>query len=85
MREQESQVHIDTPLTPDTPELPFDPAKKGPGVFGYQIEFSAEEMQRIGARRSRGKEPLGRWIKRTLLEAADREAEAKTGDTHAAD
>ena len=42
-------VHIETPLTPDTPEIPFDPAMNSPGVFGYQIEFGAEEKRRIGA------------------------------------
>ena len=80
-----SRLHVMNPPISEAEEIPFDPAKKGHGVFGYQIEFSAEEMRRIGARSSRGKEPFGRWIKRTLLEAADREAVAKTGDSHAAD
>ena len=51
-----------------------------------EIEFNREEMERLKARKSRCSEPLGRFIKRAALEAADREAKAKPSDgLHAAD
>ncbi len=85
MTTRRSPVHIDTPLAPDTPEIPFDPAMKGPGRLRIEIEFNREEIALLKARPSRGSEPLGRFIKRAALEAADREARAKSGDIRAAD
>lgn len=85
MTTERSPVHIDTPLTPDTPEIPFDPAKKGPGSLRIEIEFNREEIDQLKARPSRGSEPLGRFIKRAALEAADRETDAKSRNIHAAD
>lgn len=84
MTTRRSPVHIDTPLTPDTPEIPFEPAKKGPGVMRLEIEFNRDEINRLKARHPRG--PLIRFIKQAALEAADREANAKSSDAlHAAD
>ena len=84
MTKQRSPLHIETPIA-DAEEIPFDPAKKGPGVLRVEIEFDRGEINRLKARGSRGSEPLGRFIKRAALEAADREAAAKSGDIHAAD
>ena len=85
MTKQHSKLHIDTPIA-DAEEIPYDPAKKGPGAMWLQIEFDREELGRLKARGSRGDEPLIRFIKRAALETADREAEAKSGDgLHAAD
>jgi len=58
---------------------------KGPGRLRIEIEFNREEIALLKARPSRGSEPLGRFIKRAALEAADREARAKSGDIRAAD
>ena len=80
-----SRLHVMTPPISEAEEIPFDPAKKGPGVLRVEIEFDREEINRLKARPSRGSEPLGRFIKRAVLEAADREAAAKAGDASAAD
>jgi hypothetical protein len=61
-------------------EIPYDPADMGPGSFGMEIEFNRDEMERLKARSSRGSEPLGRFIKRAALEAADREARDHASD-----
>ena len=83
MTKQRSKLHIETPIA-DAEEIPYDPAKKGPGTMRLQIEFDREEIERLRARHPRG--PLIRFIKRAALETADREAEAKSGDgLHAAD
>ena len=72
MTTRRSPVHIDTPLTPDTPEIPYDPAKKGPGTMRLEIEFNREEINRLKARHPRG--PLIHFIKQAALEKADAEA-----------
>ena len=83
MTKQRSKLHIETPIA-DAEEIPYDPAKKGPGTMRLQIEFDREEIERLRARHPRG--PLIRFIKRAALETADREAKAKSGDgLHAAD
>jgi hypothetical protein len=83
MTKQRSELHIETPIA-DAEEIPYDPAKKGPGTMRLQIEFDREEIERLRARHPRG--PLIRFIKRAALETADREAKAKSGDgLHAAD
>ena len=73
-------IHIMNPPILEAEEIPYDPADMGPGLFGMEIEFNREEMERLKARSSRGSEPLGRFIKRAALEAADREARAKSGE-----
>ena len=83
MTKQRSKLHIETPIA-DAEEIPYDPAKKGPGTMRLQIEFDREEIERLRARHPRG--PLIRFIKRAALETADREAKAKAGESlHAAD
>ena len=83
MTKQRSKLHIETPIA-DAEEIPYDPAKKGPGTMRLQIEFDREEIERLRARHPRG--PLIRFIKRAALETADREAKAKSDDgLHAAD
>ena len=77
MTKQHSKLHIDTPIA-DAEEIPYDPAKKGPGVLGIEIEFNREEVERLRGRHPRG--PLIRFIKRAALETADREAKAKSDD-----
>ena len=85
MTSQRSELHIESPIA-DAKEIPFDPAKRGPGLVRYTLEFTREEMERLKARSSRGTEPFGRFIKRAALEAADREAAEEHGDSlHAAD
>jgi hypothetical protein len=61
-------------------EIPYDPAQKRPGVLVMEITFERAEIDRLKARSSRGSEPLGRFIKRAALEAADREARRHTAD-----
>ena len=86
MTESERPVHVMNPPILEAEEIPYDPADMGPGRFGVEVTFSREEMARLKARKSRGSEPLGRFIKRAALEAADREAKAKPSDgLHAAD
>ena len=74
MTKQHSPLHIETPIV-DEDEIPYDPAKKGPGVLVMELTFERAEIERLKARSSRGSEPLGRFIKRAALEAADREAQ----------
>ena len=38
MTKQRSKLHIETPIA-DAEEIPYDPAKKGPGAMWLQIEF----------------------------------------------
>ncbi len=85
MTKSERPIHILNPPILEAEEIPYDRADMGPGRFGVEIKFSREEMARLKARASRGTEPLGRFIKRAALEAADREAAAKSSETHAAD
>ena len=73
-------IHIMNPPILEAEEIPYDPADMGPGSFGMEIEFNHDEMERLKARSSRGSEPLGRFIKRAALEAADREAERHASD-----
>ena len=83
MTKQRSKLHIETPIA-DAEEIPYDPAKKGPGTMRLQIDFDREEIERLRARHPRG--PLIRFIKRAALETADREAKATSDDgLHAAD
>lgn len=86
MTDPERPVHVMNPPIVEAEEIPYDPAQKGPGTFGMEVTFNREEMERLKARGSRGQEPLGRFIKRAALEAADREAAEEHGDgLHAAD
>lgn len=86
MTDPERSVHIMNPPILEAEEIPYEPAQKGPGTFGMEVTFNREEMERLKARSSRGQEPLGRFIKRAALEAADREANEQPGDSlHAAD
>ncbi len=71
MTRPRSPVHIDTPID-DLEEIPYDPAKKGPGIMRLEIEFNRDEINRLKARHPRG--PLIRFIKQAALEAADAEA-----------
>lgn len=80
MTDTERPVHIMNPPIAEAKEIHYDPAQKGAGLFGMEINFSREEMERLNARRSRGQEPLGRFIKRAALEAADREAKPLASD-----
>lgn len=73
MTQQKSKLHIDTPIG-DLEEIPYDRSQMGPGSLTLEIRFERGEIDRLKARRSRGSEPLGRFIKRAALEAADREA-----------
>ena len=68
------------PPISEAEEIPYDPARKGPGVLRVEIEFDRAEIDRLKARGTRGEEPLIRFIKRVALEAADRAASAKSGD-----
>ena len=38
MTKQRSKLHIETPIA-DAEEIPYDPAKKGPGTHRLEIEF----------------------------------------------
>ena len=80
MTESERPVHIMNPPILEAEEIPYDPAAMGPGRFGIEVTFNREEMARLKARRSRGTEPLGRFIKRVALEAADAEASRLASD-----
>lgn len=80
MSKRKRPLHIMNPPILEAEEIPYDPADMGPGSFGMEIEFSREEMERLKARSSRGSEPLGRFIKRAALEAADREAKPLASD-----
>ena len=80
MSEPKRPIHIMSPPILEAEEILYDPADMGPGSFGLEIEFNREEMERLKARSSRRSEPLSRFIKRAALEAADREAAAKSGD-----
>ena len=71
MTTRRSPVHIDTPID-DLEEIPYDPAKKGPGVMRLEIEFDRDEINRLKTRHPRG--PLIRFIKQAALEKADAEA-----------
>ena len=77
MSRMKSKLHIDTPIG-DLEEIPYDPAKKGPGGMRLTIEFDREETDRLKARHPRG--PLIRFIKQAALEAADREAKPLASD-----
>lgn len=79
MTTQRSKLHIETPIA-DAEEIPYDPAKKGPGALRIEIEFSRSEINRLKARSSRGTEPFGHFVKRAALEAADREAGRRVPD-----
>ncbi len=82
MTQQKSALHIDTPIH-DVEEIPYDRSEMGPGSFIYEIEFNREEMDRLKTRSTRRTEPLGRWIKRVVFEAIEREAAAKSADVAA--
>ena len=71
MTTRRSPVHIDTPID-DLEEIPYDPAKKGPGIMRLEIEFDRDEINRLKARHPRGR--LIRFIKQAALEKADAEA-----------
>ncbi len=75
-----SRLHVMSPPISEAEEIPYDPARKGPGVLRVEIEFNRDEIDRLKARGTRGEEPLIRFIKRAALEAADRAASAKSGD-----
>lgn len=78
-----SPLHVMNPPISEAEEIPFDPAKKGPGLMRLVIDFDREEIDRLRARHPRG--PLIRFIKQAALDAADRSAQANSPDTHAAD
>ena len=86
MTHSERPAHVMNPPILEAEEIPYEPADMQSGPFLMEIEFNREEIERLKARKSRGSEPLGRFIKRAALETADREAKAKSGDgLHAAD
>ncbi len=61
-----------SPPISEAEEIPYDPAKKGPGIMRLEIEFERDEINRLKARHPRG--PLIRFIKQAALEKADAEA-----------
>ena len=67
-----SRLHIMSPPISEAEEIPYDPAKKGPGIMRLEIEFERDEINRLKARHPRG--PLIRFIKQAALEKADAEA-----------
>ena len=71
MTTRRSPVHIDTPID-DLEEIPYDPAKKGPGVMRLEIEFDRDEINRLKTRHPRG--PLIHFIKQAALEKAEAQA-----------
>ena len=80
MTESKRPVHIMNPPILEAEEIPYDPADMGPGSFVLELEFSSEEMDKLGARSSRGQEPLSRFIKQAALERADCEAKRLASD-----
>jgi len=84
MTKQRSKLHIETPID-DLEEIPYDRSEMGPGSIILQVEFNSEEMARLDAGIPDDDGRMIRFIKRAALEAADREARAKSGDIRAAD
>lgn len=75
-----SRLHVMSPPISEAEEIPYDPAKKGPGSLTLEIRFERDEIDRLKARSSRGTEPLSQFVKRAALEAADAEARRSASD-----
>ena len=71
--------HVMSPPIEEAEEIPYDPVIKAPRNLRIEIKFDGDEIDRLKAGTPRPVNLHG-WMKRAILEAADREAAAKSGE-----
>ena len=76
MNEHGDEWHTMTPPIEDAVEIPYDPSKRGPGVWKIEVEFDRAEINRLKAGIPRGPVGVTRFIKEAALAEADRRASA---------
>ena len=76
MSEHGDEWHTVNPPIEEATEIPYDPSKKGPGIWRIEVEFDRAEINRLKAGIPRGPVGVTRFIKNAALAEADRLAAA---------